>query len=198
MFQAFLYGSAFTLITAVKVTDHRGYLIDDHGAAAHAIEKPPSTPICVDVWREVALEQCVKRKPMTVGDPRTWMWAQALAILDEADRFHRHFFEPGRSAADQPCWQPPVDIIETDDDYWILVALPGVSPQRVRATIEGGSLVLQGERPMPAKSFPGAIKRLEIPYGRFERRVPIPSGRFEVREQRFENGCLVVGLRRLA
>src|ERR1700674_2754894 len=124
-----------------------------------------------------------------------WMWAQALDLLDQADRLHRQFFEPAPAQNGTPCWQPPVDIIETDGDFWILVALPGVSPQRVSAKIEGGTLVLQGERPMPAKAFPGAIRRLEIPYGRFERRVPIPSGTFEVREERFENGCLVVGLR---
>ena len=134
---------------------------------------------------------------MRTRNSANWMWGQALDLLDQADRLHRQFFEPG-PALGGPCWQPPVDVIETNGDYWILVALPGVSPQRVRAAIESGVLVVQGERPMPAKAFPGAIRRLEIPYGRFERRVAIPSGRFELREQRFENGCLVVGLRRLA
>ena len=127
----------------------------------------------------------------------TWMWAQALEMLERAERLHRNFFEPTSAASGPACWQPPVDVIETDGDHWILVALPGVTPQRVRAVIEGAALLVQGERPMPAKSFPGAIRRLEIPYGRFERRIPIPSGRFELREQRFENGCLVIGMRRV-
>jgi HSP20 family protein len=135
---------------------------------------------------------------MKTQDLRALMWAHAVELLDEADRLQRHFFEPTPSQAASPCWQPPVDVIEADGSYWILVALPGVSPQRMRATIEGGELVVQGERPMPAKSYPGAIRRLEIPYGHFERRIAIPSGRFELREQRFENGCLVVGLRRIA
>ena len=127
-----------------------------------------------------------------------WMWEQALELLDQAERLRRHFFEPSPGQTGAPCWEPPVDVIETDAEHWILVALPGVTPQRVRAVIEGTTLVVQGERPMPAKSFPGAIRRLEIPYGRFERRIAIPAGRFEVREQRFENGCLVIGLRRVA
>jgi len=135
---------------------------------------------------------------MREGNSANWMWEQALELLEQAERLHRHFFEPGPPRAGVPCWQPPVDVIETDGEHWILVALPGVTPQRVRAAIEGATLVVQGERPMPAKFFPGAIRRLEIPYGRFERRIPIPSGRFELREQRFENGCLVVGLRRVA
>jgi HSP20 family protein len=126
------------------------------------------------------------------------MWMQALELLEEAERLRGQFFEPARAVSDCPRWHPPVDVIETEDDYWILIALPGVAPQRVLAQMEDGMLVVQGDRAMPAKHFPGAIRRLEIPYGRFERRIPIPPGRFEVREQRFDNGCLVIGLRRLA
>ena len=135
---------------------------------------------------------------MRVRDPRNWMWAEAVEMLEQANRLQRQFFEPRAAVAGMPCWQPPVDIIETDDQFWILVALPGVPPQRVQAAVEGAVLVVSGERPMPAKSFAGAIRTLEIPYGRFERRVAIPPGRFEVREQRFDNGCLVIGLNRLA
>jgi HSP20 family protein len=135
---------------------------------------------------------------MRIRDPRNWMWAQALEVLDQADRLQRHFFAPGPSDNGVPSWQPPVDIIETDLEYWILIALPGVPPQRVTAHIEGTALVVEGERPMPAKAIPGAIRRLEIPYGRFTRHIALTPGRFELREQTFDNGCLVIGLRRLA
>ncbi|PWT70369.1 MAG: heat-shock protein Hsp20 [Proteobacteria bacterium] len=125
------------------------------------------------------------------------MWSRAVELIDEVDRLHRQFFEP-LAASGVPRWEPPVDVIETDAEHWILVALPGVNPQRVRVFLEGPVLVVEGERAMPAKAIPGAIRRLEIPYGRFERRIRIPSGQFEVNEQSFENGCLVIGLRRLA
>jgi len=134
---------------------------------------------------------------MTGRNSGNWMWEQALELLEEATRLQRQFFEPRTPGSGAPCWEPPVDVIEADGQHWILVALPGVSPQRVHAAIDGSALIVQGERAMPAKSYPGAIRRLEIPYGRFERRIPIPPGRFELREQRFENGCLVIGLRRI-
>jgi len=134
---------------------------------------------------------------MTGRNSGNWMWEQALELLERANRLQRQFFEPRTADTGPPCWEPPVDAIEADGEYWILVALPGVLPQRVRAVVDGAALIVQGERPMPAKSYPGAIRRLEIPYGRFERRIPIPPGRFELREQRFENGCLVIGLRRI-
>ena len=134
---------------------------------------------------------------MKYQDSVGWMWEQALELLGQAERLQRHFFEPTAARAAIPCWEPPVDAIEADADLWILVALPGVAPQRVRVAVEGASLVVQGERAIPAKSIPGAIRRLEIPYGRFERRIAMPSARFELREQRFENGCLVIGMRRV-
>ena len=81
---------------------------------------------------------------MRIRDPRNWMWAQALDLLDQADHLQRHFFAPGPSDKGVPSWQPPVDIIETDLEYWILIALPGVPPQRVTARIEGASLLVEG------------------------------------------------------
>jgi len=134
---------------------------------------------------------------MTGRNSGNWMWEHALELLEQANRLQRQFFEPRALDSGAPSWEPPVDAIEAEGEYWILVALPGVSPQRVRAVIDGAALIVQGERPMPARSYPGAIRRLEIPYGRFERRISIPAGRFELREQRFENGCLVIGLRRI-
>jgi HSP20 family molecular chaperone IbpA len=135
---------------------------------------------------------------MRSRDPRTWMWAQALEMLEQADRLHRQFFEPGPTRAAGPCWQPPIDIVESGGATWILVALPGVASGRVQVSFEGGVLVVRGERPLPAEYHEGVIRRLELPYGRFERRIAIPSGHFELHEQRFENGCLVLGLRRAA
>ena len=129
------------------------------------------------------------------------MWAQALDLLDRADRLHRHFFHPG-STIDAlpgvPVWEPPIDILEAGNDFWILVALPGVEPARVSVQFDGATLIVAGERSLPARCHTGAIRRLEIPYGRFERRIAIPWGDFELREERIENGCLLIALRRLS
>jgi HSP20 family protein len=127
----------------------------------------------------------------------TSMWAQALEMLDQADRLHRQFFQPGAHAA-VPSWEPPVDIVEAGNEYWMQVALPGVQPERIKVHFDGAALVVTGERRLPASCHAGAIRRLEIPYGRLERRIPIPSGHYELHEQRVENGCLIIGLRQVA
>ena len=124
------------------------------------------------------------------------MWTQALEMLEQADRLHRSFFQPSLRPGG-PTWEPPVDIVEAGEEYWMIVALPGVDPQAIKIHFDGAALVVRGERPLPSHCHGGAIRRLEIPYGRFERRIPIPSGHFELHYQRVENGCLVIGLRQV-
>jgi hypothetical protein len=57
--------------------------------------------------------------------------------------------------------------------------------------------VVRGERPLPLAAQGAAIHRLEIPYGRFERRIGLPAGHYQVLQRLFDNGCLVLGLRKL-
>jgi HSP20 family molecular chaperone IbpA len=125
------------------------------------------------------------------------MWVEGFDMLDRADRLHRQFFHPGRARARRPTWEPPVDMFETEDDLWILVALPGVAPERVEVAVDTGALIVAGERPMPVECRAATIHRLEIPHGRFERRISLPTGRFELGRRELVNGCLAIGLRKL-
>jgi HSP20 family protein len=119
------------------------------------------------------------------------MWASACELLERAERMHRQFFQPRPGDARQPSWEP------TEAELWILVALPGVGADRLEVVVDSGTLVVTGERPMPGRAHAGIIRRLEIPYGHFERRVDLPPGRFEVGRRELKDGCLVLGLRRL-
>ncbi|MEM8574148.1 MAG: Hsp20/alpha crystallin family protein [Pseudomonadota bacterium] len=121
-------------------------------------------------------------------DPKTQMFAEACAMLKQAEQLHRQFFGPS-SGASNACWEPPVDILETEDKLTVITALPGVPPEAVRAEIEGTTLIVTGVRAIPATGRGANIVRLEIPYGRFERRIAI-SSRLRLIEQQLENGCL--------
>ncbi len=122
------------------------------------------------------------------------MWAEALEMLQSAERLQRQFFQIG--AADAP-WEPPVDVYQAGDDLWIFLALPGVPADHMETMMEGATLVVLGERPLPPAARGARIHRLEIPYGRFERRIALPAGHYQVLQQVTENGCLVLGLRKL-
>jgi HSP20 family protein len=133
---------------------------------------------------------------MPLRDLETWMWAEACDILDRADRLHRQFFRPTIKNVRQPTWEPPIDVYETSYEFKIMIALPGVAPEHLSVTLEGGHLIIDGQRHLLA-SAESHIRRLEIPYGRFERRIELPEGRFEIGTREFVNGCLVISLRKI-
>jgi len=126
--------------------------------------------------------------------PRDWMWSEACEMLARADRLHREFFRPVRSAALVPTWEPPVDILETGREVLVLVALPGVDPERVEVAIEGDELVVAGTRVLPPELRTAMIHRLELPQGRFARRIRLPAGRYSDVRRSTVYGCLAVTL----
>jgi len=119
-----------------------------------------------------------------------WMWSEACDQLARAERLHRQFFQPRHSGA----WEPPVDIIETEREVLIFVALPGVSLDKAEAVIDGADLVIAGTRVLPPELRTATIHRLELPQGRFERRVRLPTGRYRDVRRSAADGCLVVTL----
>jgi HSP20 family protein len=130
--------------------------------------------------------------------PRDWMWSEACEMLARADRLHREFFRPAQSATrlptSVPTWEPPVDIIETGREVLVLVALPGVDPERVEAAIEGSDLVVAGTRVLPPELRTALIHRLELPQGRFARRVRLPAGRYSDVRRSVVHGCVLITL----
>ena len=115
-------------------------------------------------------------------------------MLDQVERLQRQFFRPSGAAA--AAWEPPVDVFETADTLRIVVALPGVAAENVRVVAENGALTVTGERRLPRESA-GAIHRLEIPHGHFERRLALPQGRYELLDHHLSDGCLNLQLRKL-
>lgn len=134
---------------------------------------------------------------MKNSDPRAWMWSDAVQMLARAERMHRQMFQPAPQRARAPAWEPPVDVLETHDALLVLAALPGVDPERIQITIDNGVLTIAGERVRPPELDVAVIHRLELPQGRFERRLALPAGRFEVLRPAVVNGCLTIVLRKL-
>ena len=129
---------------------------------------------------------------MSNRDPSRLMWADACEMLDRANRLQRQFFRPRSAAA----WEPPVDIYETARDLWVVVALPGVGADQLEIAIADGAVVVAGERRLPVASR-AVIHSLEIPHGRFERRIPLPVGHYRLDSRELADGCLIIGLGKL-
>jgi HSP20 family protein len=134
---------------------------------------------------------------MRPADPHAWMLTQAVELLQGANRLHRQFFQLGR-AGDLPRWEPPVDMYGDEQMLCLLIALPGVTPERLDVRLEEQLLVVYGERSLAADFGNGTILQLEIPYGRFERRVLLPHADYGVADMLLQNGCLRLTLERQA
>ncbi len=131
-------------------------------------------------------------------DPADWMMSEAIASLARAEQLQRQFYRLGRGGPRPPAWEPPVDVLETEREVLVFVALPAVDPEQVEAVIRDGELIVAGRRILPPELRTAVIHRLELPQGRFERRVPLPGGRYSGVRRFAAHGCVVFGLEKVA
>lgn len=129
-------------------------------------------------------------------DSSGWMWAQACELMDQAERLHRQFFRPAAVQQAQVVWEPPVDLFENEREIVLVMAMPGVRPERIQVVREAGAVVVRGTRPVPLVAGL-SVRRLEIPYGIFERRILLPSRALELAPPEVEHGCLILRLRKV-
>jgi HSP20 family protein len=126
---------------------------------------------------------------MRSRDLSSWMWGDALSLLEQAERLHRQFFRA--NSADARCWEPPVDVVENDEAVIVHVALPGVPVAAIAVSVEPSGITVSGVRGFPATRA-ARIHRIEIPYGRFERRIPLCLHALELAARELADGCLVL------
>jgi HSP20 family protein len=124
----------------------------------------------------------------------SWMWAEACALLDEAERRHRHFFDLLAMPRSHPVWEPPANIFTAGAEVHVIVALPGARPEEVMVQITSTCLQIETVVKPPSLGPGAEVVRLEIPYGRMRRRLELPPGRYALVERRLEQGCLFLRL----
>lgn len=101
-----------------------------------------------------------------------------------------------RRGADAAVWEPPIDIFETNETFVIIAALPGAEPGELSVRLIGDELIIEGRRALPAWAVNSTIHRIEIPFGRFERRISLPAKRLTLDLHEMANGCLTLRLRK--
>jgi HSP20 family molecular chaperone IbpA len=127
---------------------------------------------------------------------KSWMWADACALLDEAERKHRHFFDLLSAPAARPVWEPPADIFADGNELHVTLALPGAVAQDIVVQLTPTGLQVDTDVQPAALSERARVVRMEIPYGRMRRRIDLPPGRYALLERRLDGGCLYLRLTR--
>jgi HSP20 family protein len=135
---------------------------------------------------------------MDIYRRKSWMWAEACALLEQAERKHRQFFDLIAAPASQPTWEPPTDIFADGSQVTVIVALPGARVDEVIVQLTSTGLQIDTTVPPPSLSAAMNVVRLEIPYGRMRRRIELPPGHYVLIERRLDRGCLHLRLTREA
>ncbi len=116
-----------------------------------------------------------------------WSYVRQTGLVDET----RASLTAGTAG---PLWHPPADVYSTGDSWWIILALPGVTRASVQCEVRDGALYIRATRETPWRKAAGALRSLEIPYGRFERCFTLPDPHARVVAADLIDGCLHIEL----
>lgn len=70
---------------------------------------------------------------------------------------------------------PPIDLIETNDDFIVLADLPGVKKEDLELSVAGSLLSIRGDKKAELKDDKRKIFRKETWVGTFSRTIDLPS-----------------------
>jgi len=99
-------------------------------------------------------------------------------IQSEMNRLFNSFFESPSTANGTSLrrWIPPMDLVETDDDFVLRADLPGLTEADVNIELEDSVLTVSGERKAEHEERKEGYYRVERSSGTFSRSLTLPEG----------------------
>jgi HSP20 family protein len=82
-------------------------------------------------------------------------------------------------ATDGNAFAPPADVLVDDEGVSVRMDVPGLRSDNLEIELENDVLTVRGERPFPYQPENGdktSWRRIERPFGRFERSLRVPRG----------------------
>ena len=110
---------------------------------------------------------------MTFHLTRYQPWSLHREFLNEFNRLLDRTNDDSTSATAE--WAPAVDIEEHADKYVLHADVPGVDPNAIEITLEGGVLTLSGSREKAVEQKGVESRRIERVTGTFLRRFTLPE-----------------------
>ncbi len=109
---------------------------------------------------------------------RQSIWNRDFAQSDEVRQAMSRFFGVGdsdQSTVETSQWAPRVDIREEENNFMILVDVPGVDPSDIEVSMDKSILTIKGERKVDSEANGSKLTRQERVYGTFHRRFALPE-----------------------
>jgi len=139
------------------------------------------TAVLIVMARRQARRELHKETAMSNVSSRQDPWTLVPRLQEEINRLFGNVHQSDSSSA-TASWVPPVDIYEYVDRFELYVDVPGVDPNKVELTLDGGVLTLSGQRKEPngqsqaqAQAEEPQYRRVERGVGHFYRRFVLPD-----------------------
>lgn len=120
---------------------------------------------------------------------------ETLSLRQAMDRLFEDSWVGGRAWGNLPgAWtEPSLDIYETTDSVVVQAAVPGMKPDEVDITVQGGYLAISGQSKSESETQEKNYLRRETRSGAFSRTIELPAGlQNDKADATFENGVLTV------
>ena len=116
---------------------------------------------------------------------------EVARIQSEINRLFDNLLDLGGAQDESRTWIPNADITESEDALLVRVELPGVEPEDLSVHVNGGDLVVAGEKMTPQRS--ASLKQEERTFGPFRRviRLEVPVNTRHA-EARLAEGLLTI------
>jgi HSP20 family protein len=106
-----------------------------------------------------------------------WEPAREVNTLqNEMNRLFNTFFDTPNGGNTGRRWLPPMDLVESEDDFVLQADLPGLSESDVNIELEDNVLTISGERKAQHEERNEGYYRLERASGSFSRSLTLPEG----------------------
>jgi HSP20 family protein len=123
-------------------------------------------------------------------------------MRNNLSRYEARFFEPFfrfpfvQEEAQSATWNPPVDVVEENNQILVKVEVPGIDEKDLRIMFEDGTLTVTGERQFERKDD-RSYHRIERAYGTFTRTFTLPRSVDAARiAAEYRNGVLEVHVKK--
>jgi HSP20 family protein len=121
-------------------------------------------------------------------------------MRNNLSRHEARFFEPFfrfpfvQEEAQSATWNPPVDVVEENNQILVKVEVPGIDEKDLRIMFEDGILTVTGERQFERKDD-RSYHRIERAYGTFTRTFTLPRSVDAARiAAEYRNGVLEIAI----
>ncbi|NLW31182.1 MAG: Hsp20/alpha crystallin family protein [Fibrobacter sp.] len=133
-------------------------------------ENFPTEPMFKGKWKQFDVNFFAKGNQMT----SQYMVRISCSLQKDIEEAFSDLIHT-RWSVQEASWCPPVDLFETEDEYIIVIDLPGVDISALELKIEQKRVTLCGQRKIPFSDMKNRHLFIERSHGQFCRIVDLPG-----------------------